>query len=541
MTAQPASAVRLDGYLSDATRARPDAVAIVSRSLGGGRRALSYAELSALVGRVATGLRAIGLEPGDRVCVMLPNCLEFAAAIFAILRMGAVYTGIPVAYGRREVAAILRSTRSRVLFVPTAFGSTDHIALVRELAQELAGFPTIVVVGEAPDEDGWLGFEHLAAHACEAPAAVAPDALAHIGFTSGTTGEPKGAMNTHQTLDFVAARWIEHIGEELLGEDTVNLVASPIGHHTGFLWGVLMSARLGCRAVLLDRWDASVAVEVIREEGVTTLIAAPTFLQDLVELRGTDATAVPTLRLIAIAGAPIPRALVSRAREQLGCFICPAWGMTEWGIGISAAPGLAPARIDATDGVPVPGCEVTVVDGVGDPAPQEVEGELQIRGPGLFVGYYERPEATEEAFRGGWFQTGDRAVVHADGFVSLSGRSKDVIIRGGENIPAVAVESLLYEHPGVIDVAIVGIADERLGERACAVVVLTKGSALDLAEACRFLSERGLSKHFLPERLEVVPQLPKTPSGKIRKAELRQWLGREAGVGPSSSPRLGRL
>jgi cyclohexanecarboxylate-CoA ligase len=535
MTAEPATAFRLDDYLSGATRARPDAVAIVPRSVAGRRDAVSYAELSALVGRVAVGLRAAGLEPGDRVCVMLPNCLEFAAAIFATLLSGAVYTGIPVAYGRREVAAILRRTRSRVLFVPAAFGSTDHLALVRELKEELPDFPTVIVVGEAPDEDGWLGFEELTAHTGDVRAAITPESLAHIGFTSGTTGEPKGAMNTHRTLDFVAARWIEHIGSDLLNEDTVNLIASPIGHHTGFLWGVLMSARLGCRAVLLDRWDPRAAVEVIREEGVTTLVAAPTFLQDLVELSGTDAMTVPTLRLIAIAGAPIPRALVSRAREQLGCFICPAWGMTEWGIGISAAQGLAQARIDATDGVPVPGCEVRVVDEAGDPAPPEVEGELQIRGPGLFVGYYERPDATDEAFCHGWFQTGDRAVIHADGLVSLTGRSKDVIIRGGENIPAVAVESLLYEHPAVIDVAVVGVADERLGERACAVVVLTDGSALNLAEACRFLSERGLSRHFLPERLVVVPKLPKTPSGKIRKVELREWLARQTGLARASS------
>jgi cyclohexanecarboxylate-CoA ligase len=517
-------AVTLGSYLSEAACARPHSVAAVSRSAGGVRQVASYEELLELAGRVATGLKALGLEPGDSVSVMLPNCLEFAAVIFGILECGAIYTGIPVAYGRRETTAILRRTRGRVLFVPAAFGTIDHLALVRELRTELQDLGQIVVLGEAPREAGWIAFERLTANAGEAAETVSPGALAHIGFTSGTTGEPKGAMNTHQTLDFVAGRWIEHVGEELLNEDTVNLIASPVGHHTGFLWGVLMSARLGCRAIMLDRWSARAAADVIREEGVTAMIAAPTFLQDLVELDGADTTTLPTLRLIAIAGAPIPRALVSRARPQLGCFVCPAWGMTEWGIGISGAPALPRGRVDATDGVPVAGCDVRVVDGDDDPVDAEVEGELQIKGPGLFVGYYERPDATEESFVDGWFRTGDRAVIHADGFVSLTGRSKDVIIRGGENIPAVGVESLLYEHAAIIDVAVVGVPDERLGERACAVVVLRTGSTLDLAEACRFLLDRGLSKHFLPERLEVVQALPKTPSGKIRKVELRDWL-----------------
>ena len=233
---------------------------------------------------------------------------------------------------------------------------------------------------------------------------------------------------------------------------------------------------------------------------------------------------MPSLRLITIAGAPIPRGLVSRAREQLGCFICPAWGMTEWGIGIAAAPQLPSERLDATDGVPVPGCDIRVVGPEGKRVDPEVEGDLQMKGPGLFVGYYERPDATGESFTDGWFQTGDRAVAHADGFMSLTGRSKDLIIRGGENIPVVSVESLLYEHPSVVDVAIVGVPDERLGERACAVVVLKEGATLDLSAACSFLLGRGLSKHFLPERLEVVASLPKTPSGKIRKVELRASL-----------------
>jgi cyclohexanecarboxylate-CoA ligase len=198
--------------------------------------------------------------------------------------------------------------------------------------------------------------------------------------------------------------------------------------------------------------------------------------------------------------------------------------MTEFGIGISCAPHL-PAAAQLTDGVPVPGCEARVVTPDGRAGGAGETGGLQIRGPGLFLGYIGRPDATAEAIDAeGWFATGDVAQLGADGTITLQGRTKDIVIRGGENIPVVEVESLLFEHPGVVAAAVVGVPDERLGERACAVVVPAPGAHPDLDELCAYLSDRGLSKHFLPERLELVPQLPMTASGKVRKVELRALL-----------------
>ena len=430
---------------------------------------------------------------------------------------------------------MLRRASSRVLVIPHSFRGIDHLALARELTGgEAPALEHVVVLGQAPDEEGWLSFDELAAaDPGAARPEVDPGSLVHIGFTSGTTAEPKGVMNTHQTLDAVLRRWLEHVGSKLLDEQTVNLVASPVGHHTGFLWGVLMSAYLGGTAVFLDRWDARTAVDVIRKEGVTTMLAAPTFLQDLLEVEGARRESLPSLRVISIPGAPIPRPLVSRARKQLGCFICPAWGMTEYGIGISGSPGLPQERVEATDGVAVAGCEVRIVGAGGKPAARGEEGDLEIRGAGLFLGYYERPDATRESIVDGWFGTGDRAVLDMDGFVSLTGRTKDIVIRGGENLPVAAIESMLHEHPLVAEAAVVGYPDERLGERACAVVALRAGAELSLPDVAEFLLDRGLSKHFLPERLETVDTLPKTASGKIRKVELRGWL--ESGA-PGSGP-----
>ena len=527
----------LGSYLRAAVAAHGDRVAAVSRECStGARTEIAYGEYGGLVSRLCEGLTVLRVRPGDVVSVMLPNRHEFGALIFAIAELGAVYSGIPVTYGRRETGFMLRRAASRVLVIPSSFRGIDHVALARELRTgEAPALKHVVVLGEAPREKGWLSFDELAA---ADPGASRPDvdpgSLVHIGFTSGTTAEPKGVMNTHQTLDTVLRHWLEHVGSELFGEETVNLIASPVGHHTGFLWGVLMSAYLGGTAVFLDRWDANVAVDVIRNERVTAMIAAPTFLQDLLEGAGAGEDSLPSLRVISIPGAPIPRPLVSRAREQLDCFICPAWGMTEYGIGISGSPRLPRERVEATDGVAVAGCDIRVVGPGGEPAAHGEEGDLEIRGAGLFLGYYERPDATREAIVEGWFRTGDRAVIDADGFVSLTGRTKDVVIRGGENLPVAAIESLLHEHPRVAEAAVVGYPDARLGERACAVLALRGGGALGLPEVAEFLLGRGLSKHFLPERVELVDTLPKTASGKIRKVELRSWLTDGApGSGPA--------
>ena len=518
--------VALGTYLAEAAEATPGRLAAVSVDGQTGERigSVSYADMTTMADRLAGGLSRLGVVSGDAVCVMLPNRLEFGALIYALVRLGAVYSGIPVSYGQKDVAFIVQRTRAKVLVVSSGFRSTNHVDMVREMYPETPELEHVVVLGEdVPEEPGWLSFGELgAAEPLEQPPEVDPGSLVHIGFTSGTTGEPKGVMNTHQTLDAVRRRWVEHVGEEALGTPAVNLIASPVGHHTGFLWGALLSASVCGTAVYLDRWKPQVAAEVIRREEVTLMFGAPTFLQDLMRLPELGPGTFPSLHMICIPGAPIPRKLIPKARETLGCFICPAWGMTEWGIGISGSPRLPQERVEATDGVPIEGCEVRVMETPDKQAEPEQEGELQIRGAGLFVGYYERPEYTEEEIVDGWFKTGDQATVHEDGYVSLLGRTKDIIIRGGENIPVYELENSLYRHPVVVDAAVIGVPDERLGERACAVLVLEQDEHLSLDDVKKFLLDEGISKHFLPERLELIDALPKTSTGKVRKVELRQ-------------------
>jgi cyclohexanecarboxylate-CoA ligase len=511
----------LGSYLDDAVSAQRDKPAAVGYDVHGNQlRAFSYLELGDLADRLAAGLLRLGVRPGDAVSVMLPNWVEFAAIMFAIARIGAIYSGIPAAYGQREAGFMVRRVKSKVLVVPSVYRDRDYVELARQIRREAPELKHVVVFGEAPEEHGFLTLSELE-RADRAPLPdVQPGSLVHVGFTSGTTGEPKGVMNTHQTLDAVLFRFIEHHGTELLNDSMVNLIASPMGHHTGFLWGVLFTTLLQGRGVYLEHWDRDVAARVMRQEGITWMPGAPTFLQDLLQ---TD-LGPGSLQMYAMAGSPIPRGLPREASAALNAFICPAWGMTEWGIGICGSQRLPRDRVDVTDGVAIEGCEARIMAEQTREAAAGEEGDLQIRGGGLFLGYFDRPDFTADAFVDGWFQTGDRAIRWDDGFISLSGRSKDIIIRGGENVPVVEIETLIYQHPDVLDVAVVGYPDERLGERACAVVVCRPETVLDLPRICDFLLSQGMSKHFLPERIEPLEALPKTMSGKIKKAELRQWL-----------------
>ncbi|MFX0574424.1 AMP-binding protein [Nocardia nepalensis] len=517
----------LVAFLDDAVATFPDRIAAITVDERGNTvRTLTYAELDALSRRVSAGLIANGVGPDSVVTVMMSNCAEFPAVVYGILRVGATYSGIPITYGSHEIEFMTWRAGSDMLIVTGSHAGRDLAGLA---ATTLADRDEItVVVVDCPDGHPGMRFDELIAHGrYDGPAHVDPLAIAQLAFTSGTTGEPKAVMNLHATLDVVVRGWSAHVGPTNYGDPMRNLVMSPVGHATGFMWGVLLTVHLGGTAVYVDRWSPAVGARVISEQQITCMVGSPTFLIDLLRTAKLTAVAAPELNLVVVAGAPIPRPLMREAREALDCDVIPAWGMTEFGIAVSGRPTLG-ARNDETDGIPVAACEIRVCDDAGSPLLAGVEGELQIRGAGLFAGYYARPDFTREAFAtDDWFVTGDRAVVDTDGCVTITGRTKDIIIRGGENIPVAAVESLIFRHPCVTDVAVVGYSDERLGERACAFVSLTAGAQLDLAGLSVFLLDAGLSKRYLPERLIVITDMPKTMSGKIRKVELRERLRKE--------------
>lgn len=497
----------------------PDKEAIVDvNSMTGQRTRLTYRELGERVERMALNLRALGLGRGEVISWQLPNWWQFSALYMAAARIGAVVNPLMPIFRERELSFMLAQAESKLLVLPRRFRDFDYPAMIAGIRDRLPALERVIVIGD----DGPDGFDTQLMK--EAPGSldpalrIKPDEVKQVMYTSGTTGEPKGVMHTSNTLISNLRPYAERMR---LGADDVVLMASPMAHQTGFMYGLMMPVMLKARAVLQDIWNPSQAAATIREEGVTFTMASTPFLADLTETVAAEGKPVPSLKVFLSAGAPIPRPLVAKARDTLGSAIVSAWGMTENG-------AVTVTRIDDpedkafnTDGCCLPGMEVKVVDREGRRVPPGEEGDLMVRGCSQFAGYHKRPEwnATDAE---GWFQTGDLARMSEDGYIRISGRTKDVIIRGGENIPVVEIEGLLFKHPAISAVAIVGYPDARLGERAVAFVTLREGASLTKDEMVAFLIEQKCARQYLPERLEVVPELPRTPSGKIQKFRLRE-------------------
>jgi cyclohexanecarboxylate-CoA ligase len=499
---------------------RPAKLAVVD-----GRGRYTYEALARTVERVAHGLRAHGVERGGAISCQLPNWNEFVVILLAASRLGAVVIPIPPTYRAHELRFMLGLLDSQVAVIPASFRGFDYRAMLAGLRPELPRLEHVFVV-RGPAADGMQPFAALTDAAWEARSGRRPlpgsdpNAVHEVVFTSGTTGEPKGVMHTPNTTLSTIYSGIERLA---FSERDVLLMASTLGHQTGYLYGFCLNFLLGATAVWMDIWNAAEAARLIAAERVTFTMGATPFLRDLTYTESTHD--LGSLRLFISAGAPIPRRLVQDARARLGCAISAGWGMTENGLVTCNGLSDGEDKVFATDGSPLPGMELRVVEADGGDLAPGVEGDLVVRGPAQFVGYFRRPQFTAEAHTvDGWFRTGDRATLDPDGYVSITGRSKDVIIRGGENIPVVEVENLLYGHPSIAGVAIVAMADPRLVERACAVVIPREGRSITLADITAFLEREQLARYKFPERLEIVSEFPMTPSGKIQKFRLRELV-----------------
>ncbi|MGA3796640.1 AMP-binding protein [Pseudomonas fluorescens] len=485
----------------------------------------TYGELDAVVTRMGAGLAALGVEKGSVVSCQLPNCWQMTALFLACARIGAVFNPLMPIFRERELRFMLGHARSHLLVVPQHFRGFDYAGMAAGIRAYLPELRHVLVIGG----DGDNSFEQQLLNRewekkCDTQALFAErrphaDDIVQLLFTSGTTGEPKGVLHTSRTLLSNIIPYAERLG---LDHEDIIYMASPMAHQTGFLYGLLMPIYLGAAAVLQDVWDARTAIRIVAAERPTFTMASTPFLADLIELAPDNDDALSSLRIFVSAGAPIPESLVEKAGYSINAKIISAWGMTETGASTMTRPQDDPARAIYTDGVALPLVDVRVVDDAGVEVPAGSEGHLQVRGASLFVGYLKRPDLySVDAL--GWFATGDLARMDAQGYIRITGRTKDVVIRGGENIPVVEVENLLYKHPAISAVALVGCPDERLGERVCAYVTLHDGyTDLSLDDAVTFLLEHNLSRNYLPEYLEVLPALPRTPSGKIQKFKLHE-------------------
>ena len=531
----------LPAWLSSHAASRPDATAVVDVRPDGDH-IVSWRELADRVERAAALLLRLGVRPGENVAYQVPNRLEFVVLSLAALRIGAVCCPVIPFFRERELAFVLQRSEARVLVVMDEYRSRRPAQEALDLAARLdpeSGRPRHVVAlarsgGPArlprASVDGVSVHDWAAAlEATEvdraALEAIRPtaDMTAQLLFTSGTTGEPKGVTQPSANLVRAASMEIRHLG---LGATDVIWVPSPLAHQTGFLYGMVLAAVLGVPQILQSEWDPKRALMSLNTHRATFVQAATPFLSDLVKAV-EDTREVPRhLRIFVATGATVPRRLAERASLVLGAEVCGAFGTTETCLGALSAPTDEPEQRRSTDGRALDGIRLRVTDDSGDELPAGTEGNFEIHSPTVFDGYLGRPDLTAEAFTpDGWYRTGDLAVIDQAGFVRITGRVKDVINRGGEKIPVAEVEQLLFAHPSVDDVAVVAMPDDRLGERACAFVVLKDGARLGFDAMRRYLDEHQVAKQYWPERLEYLDALPRNPVGKVQKFELRARAG----------------
>ncbi len=516
----------VDAYLAEHIARQPNRTAVVSyRADGRAPCRFSYRELGGMVDRAAGALRERGVGRGDVVSIQLPNCWEFVVVALACIRLGAAANPMVPILREREVRYMTGFCDAKVLVVPKVFRGFDHAAMARTLRDSLPELKHIVVI----DEDGPEGFEQAllggTATVPYDPAAPAlrPDDLLVLMYTSGTTGEPKGVMHTSNTVNGNVLVFSQGLG--LNGDDTF-FGATPVGHMTGYGIFVLLPMMLGNTLVLQDIHDPHAGVRIMEVEGVTFSAGATPFLADLCDAAISDQIRPSKLRTFYCAGAPIPPALVQRARTELQLTVSSVWGMTEIIAGTMTEPGLA-ERAWTTDGRALPGMEVKVVDDGGREMPRGETGRLLVRGASMFCGYLKRPELYTVSPEG-WFDSGDLARMDEQGYIRITGRTKELLIRGGENVPVIEIENLLLQHPAIAAVTIVGFPDARLGERACAFVVPRPGQTVDLPAIQAYLDKMKVAKPFWPERVETIAELPHTASGKVQRFVLKQLAARFA-------------
>jgi acyl-CoA synthetase (AMP-forming)/AMP-acid ligase II len=526
---------RADGYWADRllvdhleadSRNWSDHIAIVDRF---GRT--SFAELLDLSRRLAVALHEEGIGPGDVFLVQLPNWTAFSVFHLALTYLGAITVNVASNYRHHEVATIAAVTRARGIAVPESFRRFDFMAMVDDIRSELPALRTAITVG-GRGRSGFRSYEGMLARP-PVPAATwqrvlsppGPDEVTLISFTSGTTGEPKGVMHTSNTLGAIHAVFAKACG---LGKDDTILMSAPVGHSIGLMHGVRLPIVLGASVVLQDEWDARVAAELMRHERATFTVLAPTLLYDLVRQPDLRSDPPRELRLLLCGGSYLQESLMRDAAAAMPhTAIAPLWGMTE-GIGSLCGTECPPDKLATTDGHPVPAAEITIVSDTGETLASGQEGELLLRSPTLFAGYFGRPELNREIFtEDGRFHTGDLAVLGADNFLRIRGRLKELIIRGGVNISPVEIERALLVDKRIGQVAVVGAPDERLGERICAFVVPARGARVELADLVAAAERAGLAKQKWPEQLQIVSELPTTLSGKVRRHVLATQL--EAG------------
>lgn len=505
-------------------RARPG-----ERFLFDSTTSLTFAEFREQALRIAAGFRRAGIARGERVAVQLPNWTEFPIIAAGLSRIGAVLVPIMPIYRDDEVAYILRHSGAVAAVTCGRFRKFDHLGMFAELRKEAPELRGLYVA--RPDEDldpavatplSELSADgDLAALDEEIGPDGSPDDGFLIIYTSGTTSRPKGCFHTFNTVRASSAAIAKSLRYT---ERDVQFGPSPITHSTGLLTSVVLPLLTGASSYLMEIFEPDEALRRIKQYGCTAAVTATPFLQMLMAAYDPAEHDASSLRLWVCAGSPIPSSIITKSRELFaGCQTLSLYGRSENMLTTMCTIDDPPERPATSDGSAIDGAHVAIVDEEGHEVPPGEEGDIAYRGPSHMLEYFRDGAQTEALFTsGGLSRSGDLGRMDADGYVRVTGRLKDIVIRGGMNISALEVESHLLAHPGIAGVAVVGMPDEVLGEKVCAYVVPAAGqTSITLREITDFLREHHVAVQKLPERLEIVDELPMTATGKVRKHVLR--------------------
>ncbi|ELK0520098.1 medium-chain fatty-acid--CoA ligase [Escherichia coli] len=512
----------LADYWQQTARAMPDKIAVVDNH----GASYTYSALDHAASCLANWMLAKGIESGDRIAFQLPGWCEFTVIYLACLKIGAVSVPLLPSWREAELVWVLNKCQAKMFFAPTLFKQTRPVDLILPLQNQLPQLQQIVGVDKLAPATSSLSLSQIIADNTPLTTAITThgDELAAVLFTSGTEGLPKGVMLTHNNILASERAYCARLN--LTWQD-VFMMPAPLGHATGFLHGVTAPFLIGARSVLLDIFTPDACLALLEQQRCTCMLGATPFVYDLLNVLEKQPADLSALRFFLCGGTTIPKK-VARECQQLGIKLLSVYGSTESSPHAVVSLDDPLSRFMHTDGYAAAGVEIKVVDDARKILPPGCEGEEASRGPNVFMGYFDEPELTARALdEEGWYYSGDLCRMDEAGYIKITGRKKDIIVRGGENISSREVEDILLQHPKIHDACVVAMPDERLGERSCAYVVLkAPHHSLSLEEVVAFFSRKRVAKYKYPEHIVVIEKLPRTASGKIQKFLLRKDIMR---------------
>lgn len=512
----------LADYWQQTARAMPDKIAVVDNH----GATYTYSALDHAANCLANWMLAKGIESGDRIAFQLPGWCEFTVIYLACLKIGAVSVPLLPSWREAELVWVLNKCQAKMFFAPTLFKQTRPVDLILPLQNQLPQLQQIVGVDKLAPATSSLSLSQIIADNIPLTTAITThgDELAAVLFTSGTEGLPKGVMLTHNNILASERAYCARLNLTWLD---VFMMPAPLGHATGFLHGVTAPFLIGARSVLLDIFTPDACLALLEQQRCTCMLGATPFVYDLLNLLEKQPADLSALRFFLCGGTTIPKK-VARECQQLGIKLLSVYGSTESSPHAVVNLDDPLSRFMHTDGYAAAGVEIKVVNDARKTLPPGCEGEEASRGPNVFMGYFDEPELTARALdEEGWYYSGDLCRMDEAGYIKITGRKKDIIVRGGENISSREVEDILLQHPKIHDACVVAMPDERLGERSCAYVVLkAPHHSLSLEEVVAFFSRKRVAKYKYPEHIVVIEKLPRTASGKIQKFLLRKDIMR---------------